>query len=105
MNATLLGLLRVDGPWIHRAAPVVEVSVVNVDRDRRAERLPSPHSTCDLHLVVLDLHPSAAAVPVLPATQIAIDAIAIEPDAGRPPRNDDRQLRPVRFASGKKGEH
>jgi hypothetical protein len=37
---------------------------------------------------------------MLPPREIAVDAIAVEADAGRHPADDDRELRAVGFAGG-----
>jgi hypothetical protein len=53
---------------------------------------------------MLDLHPSAAAIPVLAASKIAVDAIAVEAHSGGDSGDDDGQLRPVRLAGRKECE-
>src|SRR5437764_518738 len=79
-------------------APVLEVAVADDDRDRRPERLSPADATGDLHLVRLDLHPAAAAVAVLPALQVEVDPIAIEPHPRGHAGDDDGELRAVRLA-------
>src|SRR4029077_748055 len=74
------------------------------DRHRRSERLAAADASDDLRLVVLDLHPPAPPVAVLPPGKIAIDARPIEPHTRRHPGDDDGELRPVRLAGGGEGE-
>ena len=104
VHAPLLGFGAVERPRVHRAAPVVEVAVADHERDRRADGLAAAHAADDLGLVVLDLHPPAAAVAVLPPGQVAVDALAVEADAGRHPGDDDGELRPVRLAGADEAE-
>ena len=104
MHATLVRFIGVDAPWIHRTLPVFEIAIADHDRDRRSERFAAANAGDDLRFIVLDLHPSAAAVAVLSAREITIDAVAIERHAGRHAADDDRELRSVRFAGGEKTE-
>src|SRR5438093_1619995 len=88
----------------HRLLPVLVIEIGNDDGHRRSDRLAAADSADDLRLIVLDLHPPTPPVPVLPARQIAIDPLPIEPHAGRHAGHDDRELRPMRLAGGFKSE-
>ena len=104
MHAPLLGVRRIDVPHAHRRFPVFEVVVADHDRNWRAEGFAASNAASDFGLIVLDLHPPAAPVAVLPASHIAIDPLAIEPNASRHPGDDDRKLWPMRLAGGNKRE-
>src|SRR5437867_6492996 len=104
VDAALLGLRGVDVPGIHRLAPVFEVAIADGDGDRRSERLPSADAADDLCLVLLDLHPPSSPVPMLPPGEIAVDAFAIEANAGWHACHDDGQLGAAGFAGGYEGE-
>ncbi len=42
-----------------------------------------PHPTGHFDLILLDLHPPAAAVAELPARQVAVDRVPVEGQTGR----------------------
>src|SRR5437764_6468850 len=104
VHTPLLRLRGVDVPRIHRPAPVVVIEIADGDGDRRSERLAAPHPAHDLRLVVLDFHPSAPPVPMLPTREVAVDALAVERHARRHAGDDDGELRPMRLAGGSEGE-
>ena len=102
-----LGDLGLDRPRVHPLFPVGEVAISDRERDRPAERAAVPDPAGDLGPVGLDLHPSPAPVPELPAREVAIDRVAIEPQtcresldhAGEPgavrlPRGDQLECHP-----------
>ncbi len=89
----------------HDVAPVGEVAVADDEGHRAAEGASVPDAGEDLHRVLLDLHPAAAPVPPLPAAEIGVDGLAIDPNPGREPFDDDGQSRAVRLASGEETEH
>ena len=103
-HATLLRFRSVDRPRIHRRLPVLVIEIANDDCHRRSERLAAADPSDDLRLVMLDLHPPATPVPVLPSGKIAIDARPVEPHTRRHPGDDDGELRSVRLAGGNERE-
>ena len=80
------------------------VEVLDRHRERTAERLAPAQPAGEADLVPLELHPPAAAVPVLAPREVGVDRGDVEPQAGREPFEDRRQERPVRFAGGQEAE-
>ena len=100
-----LGLLDVDRLDGHRRLPVRPVAVGDLERNRAGEGAPVPHTGKDRHPVLLDLHPPAAPVAVLPALELDVDVGGQEPEPGRHPVQDGDQRRPVRLPRRQKTQH
>ena len=90
--------LRVHRPRAHPLLPVRVVAIGDQHGHRAAERPPVPNAGADLDRVAFDLHPPAPTVPELPPGHLAIQAPAVELQAGRQALDDRDQSRPVRFA-------
>ena len=96
--------LGVDRPRVHPLLPVGVVAVGDQDRDRAAERSPVAHAGADLDRVALDLHPPAAPVAELAARHLAVEALAVELEAGGQALDDRDQPGAVRLAGGCEAE-
>jgi hypothetical protein len=53
--------------------PIFPISIFELDRDRRTDRLSMPDSGENVRRVPLDLHASTTAVALLPPPQLAIN--------------------------------
>ena len=73
-----LGGLGLDRPRVHPLFPVGEVAVVDLERDRAAERAAVADAGGDVGAVGLDLHAPAAAVAELAAREVAVERLAVE---------------------------
>ena len=89
----------------HHVRPVRPISVLNQQRDGRAERLPMSHTAHDFNAVTLDLHPPAAPVAPLSPRKFAVDQLDITCQTGRQPFNDCDQHAPMRLACGGETKH
>src|SRR5690606_31344964 len=91
-------LRRVHRVGGHHLLPLRPLGVAHPDRHRAAQGLPVPDATDDLHLVLFEGHPRAAAVAQPPAGQLPHHLGAGHLDAGRYALQDRDQGRPVRLA-------
>src|SRR5262249_46402837 len=73
------------GPGRHLLLPVPPVTILDPERDRRAERLAPAHAGPDLDLVALDLHATAATVTLHPPGEIPVDRRDVDRNAGPEP--------------------
>ena len=62
----------------HDLEPVLEITILDHQRDRRSERLTVPNPGQYLHLIGLDLHSPTAPVTLLPAPELVIDIARID---------------------------
>ena len=90
-----LHLGSIDG---HHLAPVLPISVGDLERDRRAERQPAPDPGHDVGLVALDRHPPAAAVTTLPPLKITGQVFFPHGQAGGHAVENDGQPLAMGFA-------
>src|SRR5689334_18063164 len=88
----------------HRRLPVLPVAVGDRERDRGAERQSPANAGDDVNLVALDLHPAAASVAALSASEIAVDVGFGQRHAGRNAVDDGRQRLTVGFSRGEEAE-
>ena len=86
-------------PRLHRKLllPVLPVAIHDLDRDRRANRLPVAHAAENVRLVGLDLHAAAAAVALLAPPQFAVHEIEIDRHAGGQSGDQRNQCFPMRL--------
>ena len=89
----------------HLLLPVLPVPVLDHQRDRRAQGFAPADSRFDARLVLLDRHPPAAAVSLLPAPQVMIDRADIDREPCGEALDDRRQARPVGLSGGKEAKH
>ena len=95
----------VDRVGAHHRLPLGPLRVADPDGDRRPQRQAVPHPAEELDLVLLELHPGAAAVAQPPARQGAGDVGRGDLDA-RGQAIDGRDERgPVRLPSGQPAQH
>jgi len=99
-----LGHGGVHRPGAHALGPVGVIAVLHGQRDWAAQRAPMTDAARDVHPVALDLHPAAAPVTQLPASQIAVDRLSLEREAGGHSLQDAREARPVRLPGGDQAE-
>ena len=76
----------------HHLSPVGPVFVFDHQRQRRAERQTMTNTAENLDAVLLDLHPRAAAIALLPPRELVIDLLNIDGHA-RGQTFDDRDQR------------
>src|SRR5690348_9181102 len=69
--------------WIHDLLPILPIAIVNQHCDWRAERLAGAHAREKLDGIFLDLHPAAAAVPLLTPRELDVHVIGGEREACR----------------------
>ena len=86
----------------HAVCPVLEIAVLDRERDRAAERLAKAHARQHLDMVFLDLHATAAPIALLPSREVAVDAGEVEREPGGQAFENRRQARAVRFAGRQK---
>jgi len=84
----------------HDIEPLLMIAILDVQRDRAADRFAAAHAREDLDLVGLDLHPVSAPVAHLAPQRIGVDVLDRERHAGRHALHDPGQGGPVRFAGG-----
>ena len=95
-------IVRVGG---HFLDPVLEVAILDDERDRTAERFAEADAGNRPHLVLLDQHPAAAPVTLLAPRQVRIDRGKVDVEAGGHAFNGRDQLGAVRLTSGQKSQH
>ena len=76
------------------------VPVPHDERQRRTQRRAVPKPCQHLHLVALETLPRAAAVPLLPPSEVSVDLLADESQARRQPADDRDEPRPMRLPGG-----
>ena len=92
--------LRIDRPGVHPLLPVGVVAVLDQERDRAAERAAVADAAADDRAVRLDLHPSPAAVPELPAGEVRVDVGRLELEARGQALEHGHQTGAVRLSGG-----
>jgi hypothetical protein len=85
--------------------PVFPVPVRNLDRDWRSDRFAVAHAGQNMNLVRLDLHPPAAAIPLLPPPKLAIDEFKVDRNARRQTGDERDQCLAVRLPGSFKSNH
>ena len=81
----------------HHLAPILPVLVHEEERDRAAQRLAAPHAREDADAVVLDLHPPAAPIAMLPPRKIRIHVVLEQGQPRGHPLDDRHQPLPMRL--------
>ena len=89
----------------HDRLPLGPLGVAHPDGHRAAQRPAVPGAAGDLHLVLLELHPRAAAVPGPPPGQRGRDVRAGDLDTGRDPLADSDQRAAMRLTRGQPAHH
>ena len=89
----------------HDRLPLGPFGVGDPDRQRAAERAAVPDAPGELHLVLLERHPRAAAVTGPPAGQRGGDVLGADPHSGGHALADRDQRAPVRFTCGQPAKH
>ncbi len=105
MRATVLEFGRVDGIGGHHGFPLRPFGVADLDRDRAAERDAVPDAGEHGDLVLLELHPRAAAVAEPAAGQLARDLVGGDVDAGDHAFDHGHQRAAVGFTSCGPSQH
>ena len=96
--------IAVRGIGRHLLVPVLPVAILDDERDRGAEGLPPTNARTDLDLVLLDFHPTAAAVALLAPPEVGVD----QQRARALLRQRDRQVgrrRALAFAGPRARDH
>ena len=89
----------------HHGLPLGPLGVADPDRHRAAHGPAVPDAAGQLHLVLLELHPGAAAVAEPAPGQLGADGGGVDADPGRQPLEDGHQRGPVRLTSGHPAQH
>src|SRR5438552_4935203 len=76
------GLAAVARGGRHPLLPVLEVAILDYERDRTPHRPPEANPGDDADLVTLDRHPPAAPVTFLAAREVVIDVREVDVEAG-----------------------
>src|SRR6516164_965220 len=85
--------------------PVRPVPILDSQRDRRANRLPLPHSGENVRAIFLDFLPPAAPVAELPPLQLVIDKLDSNLQSRRETRHKRQQRLTVRLTRGIEAKH
>src|SRR5271156_5876500 len=85
-----------------RLRPVLPVAVLNLDGDRRTDRLAVANSGEEMSRILLDAHAAAASVALLAAPEFAIHTSILDRNAGRHSRKQRDQALAVRLSCGGK---
>src|SRR5438046_8324449 len=96
-----LDLGGVDG---HHLPPVLPVTVGDLQRDGRSKREAATNPGDDVRDVLLDRHPSAAAMTALPAAQVRNQVLFADRETGRNAVQNDRQSLTMRLTRGQQTE-
>ena len=96
------GVDRVGG---HHLLPLGPLGVADLDRDRAALGLAVPDAADQGDLVLLELHPGAAAVAEPPARQGVADVVGGHPHVGGQPLEDRDERRAVRLTRRQPTQH
>ena len=91
---------RVDRVGRHHRLPLGPLGVADLDRDRSALGLAVPDAADQGDLVLLELHPGAAAVAEPAPGQRVADVVGGHPDVGGQPLEDRHQGRAVGLTRG-----
>ena len=89
---------------LHDLGPVLPVTVVDEQQDRRAEGRPMPDAAQDLGTVLLDRLARAPAVPALPAREVHRQRVLGQRQARRHALDRGAKGRSVQFAGGQEAE-
>src|SRR4051812_37988232 len=91
--------------WRHFFRPIFPVAVLDAKRDGRTAPLAPADARADRRLILLDQHPTAAAVALLPPPQVMIDMSKIEGKARGDTIDNGGEARSMRFPRGKIAQH
>ena len=90
---------------IHDFLPVLPIAVPNQHRDGRSDCLAGTDAREQLDGVLLDLHPSAAPIALLPARELLVDVAREQPQAGGNALENRNEGLSVGFAGGRESKH
>ncbi len=82
---------------VHNLSPVIPISVVYHKRDGTTHGIASPYPGNNFDFVLFDFHPPASAIPLLPASQLVVDALYIDRETGWKAVYNSSELRAMRF--------
>jgi len=89
----------------HHLDPFGPLGVADTERDRAAHRKAVPNATREVQLVLLELHPGAAAVAELTTLQVGLNAFPRDRDAGGQALEHGHQFGTMRLTSGQPTQH
>ncbi len=89
----------------HPLDPILEVAILDDERDRTAERFAEADAGNRPHFVLFDQHSAAAAVALLAAREIGVDRANVDVEAGGHAFDRRHQFGAVRFTGSQKTQH
>ena len=89
----------------HLLGPVLPVAVVDAEGHRRAQGPAPPEPGPYLHLILLDEHPAATAVTLLPPPEIVVDLFDVDIEPRGHALDDGREARAVGLSCGEIAQH
>ena len=104
-HPALCGRVACDLAHGHDFFPIGPVPILDHHGDGTTEGLPLTYTGEESNLVALDLHPAAAAVALLPASQFVVDEFEIDSQVGRNALHQCYQGLPVRLSGRVKAQH
>ena len=96
-NETWILRLNIEGGARHHIFPVNEVTILDHQRDRRAERFSMSNTGQYLNLVCFDLHPTTASIALLAAPELVVDLRDVDRKRRRQTFDNSDKRRSVRF--------